>query len=169
MHRRVALCVAALLVAGTASIGVVQHRAQPVQVQTQAVSLMGWGKPISLSTTTTSTLPPPPPTSVPTTAAPKHGGGISAHSSRTGPRGTLAPSRGTGRCGGDLPPCWVMNRESGGNLNAYNPGGCSGRGCYGKWQCDPRTCSGHGTEEQQDAEARALWNNGKGCSNWAAC
>lgn len=62
-----------------------------------------------------------------------------------------------------------MDRESGGDINAYNAGGCSGRGCYGKWQCDPKTCSGHGTEEQQDAEARALWNNGKGCSHWAAC
>lgn len=76
---------------------------------------------------------------------------------------------GSGRCGGDLPPCWVMRRESGGNINAYNPTGCSGRGCYGKWQCDPRTCSGRGTEEQQDAEARALWNGGKGCQHWAAC
>lgn len=76
---------------------------------------------------------------------------------------------GTGACGGDLPPCWVMMRESGGNLNAYNPTGCGGRGCYGKWQCDPRTCSGRGTEAQQDAEARALWDGGRGCANWGAC
>lgn len=76
---------------------------------------------------------------------------------------------GTGACGGDLPPCWVMMRESGGDINAYNPTGCNGRGCYGKWQCDPRTCSGTGTEEEQDAEARALWNGGRGCSHWAAC
>lgn len=79
------------------------------------------------------------------------------------------PATGGGRCGGDLPPCWVMNRESGGNINAYNPTGCGGRGCYGKWQCDPRTCSGKGTEAQQDAEARALWDNGRGCAHWAAC
>lgn len=76
---------------------------------------------------------------------------------------------GTGACGGDLPPCWVMKRESGGNINAYNPTGCSGRGCYGKWQCDPRTCDGTGTEEEQDAEARRVWDNGRGCSHWAAC
>lgn len=79
------------------------------------------------------------------------------------------PSIGTGRCGGNLPPCWVMERESKGDLNAYNPTGCGGRGCYGKWQCDPRSCSGHGTEEEQDAEAAALWDGGAGCSNWAAC
>lgn len=75
----------------------------------------------------------------------------------------------TGRCGGDLPPCWVMMRESGGDINAYNPDGCSGRGCFGKWQCDPRTCDGTGTEEEQDAEARRVWDNGRGCAHWNAC
>lgn len=74
-----------------------------------------------------------------------------------------------GRCGGDLPPCWVMMRESRGDPNAYNPTGCSGRGCYGKWQCDPRTCDGTGTEAEQDAEARRVWDNGRGCSHWNAC
>lgn len=69
----------------------------------------------------------------------------------------------------DLPPCSVMMRESGGNIHAYNPTGCGGRGCRGKWQCDPRTCSGTGSEEEQDAEARALWDHGRGCSHWAAC
>lgn len=105
------------------------------------------------STTTTQPAPPP------TTAA-RH---ASRHAASR-PAATVS-----GRCGGDLPPCWVMNRESGGNLNAYNPTGCGGRGCYGKWQCDPRTCSGHGTEAQQDAEAAALWDHGRGCSHWAAC
>lgn len=82
----------------------------------------------------------------------------------------------SGRCGGDLPPCWVMAREStgpgypnGGDPNAYNPTGCGGRGCRGKWQCDPRTCDGTGTEAEQDAEARRVWANGAGCSHWAAC
>jgi hypothetical protein len=87
---------------------------------------------------------------------------------------------GTGACGPggyvdpqgvahDLPPCWVMNRESGGDLNAYNPTGCNRRGCSGKWQCDPNTCSGHGDEQAQDAEAAAIWDGGDGCSHWAAC
>lgn len=75
----------------------------------------------------------------------------------------------SGRCGGNLPPCWVMNRESGGNIYAYNATGCGGRGCSGKWQCDPRSCNGTGTEEEQDAEAARLWDGGAGCSNWAAC
>lgn len=80
-------------------------------------------------------------------------------------------------CGGSLPPCWVLDRESGYNdgdpytydIHAYNPSGCGGRGCRGKWQCDPRSCTGTGTEEQQDAEARDLWNGGEGCANWGAC
>lgn len=81
-----------------------------------------------------------------------------------------APSSAAGHpCGGDLPPCWVMLRESGGDIHAYNPTGCGGRGCRGKWQCDPHTCSGTGSEEQQDAEARALWDHGRGCAHWNAC
>lgn len=80
-------------------------------------------------------------------------------------------------CGGDLPPCWVLDRESGHNdgivntyeLHARNPGGCSGRGCFGKWQCDPSTCDGTGSEAEQDAEARRVWANGAGCSHWNAC
>lgn len=91
---------------------------------------------------------------------------------RTGPRERRTMrAAGVHPCGPefDLPPCWVMQRESGGDPNAYNPTGCGGRGCRGKWQCDPRTCSGTGTEEEQDAEARALWNHGAGCSHWSAC
>lgn len=86
------------------------------------------------------------------------------------PRARIAPTSAHGHpCGGDLPPCWVMLRESGGNIHAYNPTGCGGRGCRGKWQCDPRTCSGQGTEAQQDAEARRVWDHGRGCAHWAAC
>lgn len=88
------------------------------------------------------------------------------------PRPVPASSGGsTGRCGGDLPPCWVMRRESGpnGDPNAFNPTGCHGRGCYGKWQCDPRTCDGTGTEAEQDAEARRVWDGGRGCRHWDAC
>jgi len=91
---------------------------------------------------------------------------------RASPRVSPEPdvqAAGTGRCGGDLPPCWVMMRESRGNPNAVNPTGCSGRGCYGKWQCDPRSCNGRGSEAEQDAEARRLWDGGRGCSHWNAC
>jgi hypothetical protein len=80
-------------------------------------------------------------------------------------------------CGGDLPPCYVAARESGGRYDAYNPTGCGGTGCYGKWQfggfwagrlglpLDIR----HATPAEQDNAARILWNHGRGCSNWAAC
>lgn len=83
-------------------------------------------------------------------------------------------------CGGGYPPCWVAERESHGDYNAFNPTGCysNGRsGCYGKWQFgwfwggklglpdDPATA----TPAQQDAAAMELWNGGAGCSNWAAC
>lgn len=80
-------------------------------------------------------------------------------------------------CGGDLPPCWVVATESGGDYNAVNWSGCGGRGCYGKWQfsgewacklglpCDLLTA----TPEQQDEAARILFDNGRGCRNWDAC
>jgi hypothetical protein len=84
---------------------------------------------------------------------------------------------GTGACGGSLPPCWVLRRESGGNIRAVNATGCGGRGCFGKWQFDPRTSKGLGyaltmdqySEGVQDTAARTLWAGGSGCSHWAAC
>ena len=80
-------------------------------------------------------------------------------------------------CGGDLPPCWVKQRESGGNYSAVNWSGCGGRSCGGAWQFDPRTWAGFGgytyaqdaPPEVQDAKARLLWAGGAGCSHWAAC
>lgn len=77
----------------------------------------------------------------------------------------------------DLPPCWVMRRESGGNPNAYNPTGCSGYGCYGLWQFSGEWRCHFGlscdiaawTPEEQTHAARTLWNHGAGCRNWAAC
>lgn len=80
-------------------------------------------------------------------------------------------------CGGDLPPCWVLERESGGDPNAVNPTGCGGYTCGGLWQFDPRTWDGYaGYAYAQDApwevqneKARALWAGGAGCSHWAAC
>lgn len=79
-----------------------------------------------------------------------------------------------------LPPEWVIQRESGGDYNAYNPSGCysEGRsGCFGKYQFGwfwagklglPEDLS-TATPEQQDEAARQLWNQGAGCSHWAAC
>lgn len=86
-------------------------------------------------------------------------------------------SSGSGACGGSLPPCSVMRSESGGNPRAVNRTGCGGRGCFGKWQFDPRTSAGLGydltmdqyPESVQDDAARSLWNSGRGCSHWDAC
>lgn len=88
----------------------------------------------------------------------------------------------TGSCGGDLPPCWVRERESGGDYRAVNRRGCGGRGCFGAWQFDPRTWNNFmgfadprdAPPSVQDAKAREVWNNGRGCSqwsgpNWSAC
>lgn len=80
-------------------------------------------------------------------------------------------------CGGDLPPCYVKQRESGGNYGAYNPHGCGGQGCYGAWQFSGAWAGKLGlpqdlstaTPQQQDDAARQLWNGGAGCGNWAAC
>lgn len=95
----------------------------------------------------------------------------------------------SGRCGGDLPPCYVMQRESGGDPRIWN-GGChapvgyAGRtspcgvsSASGKWQAIRSTWGGYGgylnaadaPESVQDAWARQLWAGGRGCSHWSAC
>lgn len=80
-------------------------------------------------------------------------------------------------CGGEYPPCYVAQRESGNTYNAFNPTGCGGNACYGRWQFSgawagklglPQDLS-QATPDQQDAAARELWAGGAGCSNWAAC
>lgn len=119
---------------------------------------------------TTTTAPPPPPTTA--RPAPKP----------TAPPTTRAPAppvtqppaqQGSGACGGDLPPCYVMMRESGGNIRAKNPSSSAS----GKWQFIDSTWAGYGgysramdaPEAVQDAKARALWAGGRGCSHWSAC
>lgn len=90
-------------------------------------------------------------------------------SSRSAP----AAEQGTGRCGGDLPPCYVMMRESGGNIRAQNPTSSAS----GKWQFIRSTWAGFGgyseaylaPESVQDAKARQLWAGGAGCGHWSAC
>lgn len=96
----------------------------------------------------------------------------------------------SGQCGGDLPPCWVMVRESKGNIRIWN-GGCyapygwaGGPPCprgrstaSGKWQFVRGTWAGHGgylnaadaPERVQDDKAREVWAGGRGCSHWSAC
>lgn len=77
---------------------------------------------------------------------------------------------GSGRCGGDLPPCCVMARESGGDIRAENPVSTAS----GKWQFIDGTWAGFGgyahasdaPEAVQDARARELWAGGAGASHW---
>ena len=79
----------------------------------------------------------------------------------------------SGQCGGDLPPCWVMMRESRGDIRAENPRSTAS----GKWQFLDGTWGGYGgyahashaPEQVQDERARQLWAGGRGCSHWSAC
>ena len=83
------------------------------------------------------------------------------------------PQQGSGRCGGNLPPCYVMQRESGGSLTARNPTSSAA----GKWQFLSSSWGGYGgyasadqaPESVQDARAAQLWAGGSGCSHWSAC
>lgn len=92
-------------------------------------------------------------------------------------------------CGGDLPPCFVMNRESGGNLRIWNgrcyaPVGwtgahspCGGSSASGKWQFLRSTWNrfkgylnaADAPADAQNEKARLLWAGGRGCSHWNAC
>ena len=77
----------------------------------------------------------------------------------------------SGRCGGDLPPCSVMQRESGGDIRAENPSSSAS----GKWQFIDGTWNNYGgyahasdaPESVQDAKARELWADGSGCGHWS--
>lgn len=102
------------------------------------------------------------------------------HSQRVAAEQAAYPS---GQCGGDLPPCWVMNKESKGDIRIWN-GGCYNGPCggrsstaSGKWQFIRRTWAGFGgyanaadaPERVQDDKARQVWAGGGGCSHWSAC
>lgn len=66
----------------------------------------------------------------------------------------------SGSCGGELPPCWIMGRESGGNIRAQNPTSSAS----GKWQILDSTWNGFmgyaragdAPEWVQDAKARTM-------------
>lgn len=152
--------------------------------------------PPSTSTTTSTTevrvtaqevreVPPPP---VPTTARPRP-------TATPGPRPVISGDSWMGwPCGGNLPPCWVARHEGArGDPRAVNRTGCGGRTCGGLWQFDPVTFSPDCTVSRfngngppcalyrgfrfaQDApgavqndRAEELWDQGRGCSHWAAC
>lgn len=161
---------------GSSSRVLVKHRTKRVQVS-QAVSAIQPSSAV-MSTRTqvallvaevserSGTQAPPP--------IPGRAGGLPA-TSATVSIGTAIHAYALEPCGGDLPSCSIVARESGGDYNAVNPTGCGGNGCYGKYQfsgawagrlglpLDLRTA----TPAQQDAAARELWRNGAGCSNWS--
>jgi hypothetical protein len=95
-------------------------------------------------------------------------------------------------CGGDLPPCSIVRRESKFDLRIWNgPGGgcyapfgyrgssspCGGSTASGKFQFIRRTWNGYGgyvnaadaPATVQNAKAREVWAHGRGCSHWSAC
>lgn len=92
-------------------------------------------------------------------------------------------------CGGDLPPCKVLRRESMmavdpprvWNGNCYMPAGslgqCGRSTASGLWQALRSTWNRFGgyvnaadaPVDVQNAFARMLWAGGRGCSHWAAC
>jgi hypothetical protein len=81
-----------------------------------------------------------------------------------------APVQVSGACGGNLPPCCVMMRESGGNPTAVNPSS----GASGKWQFMPSTWANYGgyptaasaPESVQDQRAAQIWAGGAGAGHW---
>jgi len=78
-----------------------------------------------------------------------------------------------GACGGSLPPCYVLARESGGDPGAVNPDS----GAAGLWQMLRSTSQALGYDrpmneydvDTQNEAARRLYANGAGCSHWQAC
>lgn len=76
-------------------------------------------------------------------------------------------------CGGDLPPCYVLSRESGGNPKAENPTSTAS----GLWQFIDSTWAGYGGYSHasyapasvQNGKAALLWDGGRGCYHWSAC
>lgn len=76
-------------------------------------------------------------------------------------------------CGGSLPPCYVMWRESGGDIHAENPVSTAS----GKWQFLDTTWNDYDGYAHaswapalvQNAKAREVWAGGAGASHWACC
>lgn len=76
-------------------------------------------------------------------------------------------------CGGDLPPCYVLARESGGNPTAQNPRSTAS----GLWQFLDSTWANFkgyakarlAPVDVQNERARQLWAGGRGCAHWSAC
>lgn len=131
-------------------VGCSHHAAPLPVVQVQAIS---HHRDVPEPATTTTT----PPTTVPAVVV-------------TWPKAPHIASVGSGRCGGDLPPCSVMYCENGGKLTGKNPSSSAS----GKWQILDSTWGGYGgyshaqdaPESVQDAKARQIYAGGAGRSQW---
>lgn len=108
--------------------------------------------------------------------------------SATRPRTSAPPADVDVHAGGELPPNWVLWRESKGDPRVWNGGcyapvgwplrsPCGTSSASGKWQITRGTWTGYGgylnaadaPADVQDAKARLLWAGGAGCSHWEAC
>lgn len=156
---------------------------KPIQRVGQQSATTAETAPISApSTSEVTTAPEPtpqvttteaPPTTEPPVAVPRPVRTVPPTTSA--PRTTVAATSAGGlACGGSMPPCSVMQRESGGNATIYNT---QGSGASGKWQFMPGTWDGYGGYANaadapvsvQDAKAREVWAGGAGCGHWDAC
>lgn len=88
-------------------------------------------------------------------------------------------------CGGDLPPCYVKQRESGGNYRIRNnsePGAACGAWQFiGSTWASVMTAMGRAADLDrwpeacdappvvQDEAAAFAWAKGAGCGHWSAC
>ena len=136
--------------------------AQPAEAPNPTIPVAELNTPVLAPATTTTEAPVP--TTEPAPPA----------TTSPAPAQNLREQATTGACGGDLPPCYVLARESGGDIHVYN---YSGSGASGKWQIMPATWNNYSgyanaadaPESVQDDKARLLWDNGNGCSHWDAC
>lgn len=81
-----------------------------------------------------------------------------------------APVASGSHCGGDLPPCYIVQRESGGDPRAQNPTSSAS----GLFQITDGTWGGYGGYKHakdapvsvQEERAAQVWDHGRGCGNW---
>lgn len=170
------LVIAALLVAGVLLVWwLYDLTGRGFDADTEAVQVVTFAPPADPPTSTSSTTTtPPPPTTVRARTAPIR------------PASVGRPEMVGVQCGGDLPPCWVLRRESGGdpriwNGRCYMPVGSTGKcgrsSASGLWQVIRSTWAGYaGFVNAADAPvvvqndfARMLWAGGRGCAHWSAC
>lgn len=192
MRHRLILIVLPLVLVALATLGVATHREkQPISATAAAAPIP---VPVTTATTTSTTTtlppttvtePPPPPTEPPTTEAPvRKKAPVTVPVTdppAEEPVADPAPAyqgNSTGDvngypCGGDLPPCYVLARESGGNPTVANRHSTAS----GLWQFLDTTWAGFGGYARamyappgvQNQRAVEVWNGGRGCSAWAAC